>query len=394
MKKVILLIAVVAAITAGWLLYFDEGEPLAIVSVYEAKYSDLENSLEFSGEVASSRMYSVMSETGGTVQSLPVSEGSRVKIGDTLFTLDDTTVAVQLKEAQLRAKALREAGAQMVMAQQGGAYGMAEQKAKLALALSQTTGYDYESFNQAFGSETADQAQAVSASLAQSLDSLDAQPDFSGDDAMPVSAEIELAELAVQNLESLLESMTYRSQIIGTVIAVNVNKGEVLAPGLPAMIIADTDNPLVVGYVYEKDVRDLEVGMEAIITTDTGKYPGKLTKIGAAAMGVGDATAFDTMAKVEIEPQGGLSKLLGAVVDIKIVLSSKNDVLSIPTDCLTSDGCVFVVGEGDVAQKRAIVTGFEDAFYVEVIGGIAPGERVVASPKGIEEGQRLSYDRG
>lgn len=393
MKKVILLIAVVAAITAGWLLYFDEGEPLAIVSVYEAKYSYLENALEFSGEVSSSRMYSVMSETGGTVSSLRVSEGNRVKIGDTLFTLDDTTVTVQLKEARLRANALREAGAQMVMAQQGGAYGMAEQKAKLALALSQTTGYDYESFNQAFGSEAAEQAQAVTASLAQSLGGLDTQTPIA-DSAVPASAEIELAELAVQSLESLLESMTYKSQIIGTVIAVNINEGEVLSPGLPAMVIADTDNSVVVGYVYEKDVRELEVGMDAVITTDTGTYPGKLTRIGAAAMGVGDLAAFDTMAKVEIEPEGGLSKLLGAVVDIKIVLSSKSDVLSIPIDCLTSDGCVFVVGDGEVAQKKAIVTGFKDAFNVEVIGGLAPGDRVVASPKGIEEGQRLSYDRG
>ncbi len=38
------------------------------------------------------------------------------------------------------------------------------------------------------------------------------------------------------------------------------------------------------------------------------------------------------MAKIEIEPDASFSKMVGAAVDIKIVLSSKADVLAVPIE--------------------------------------------------------------
>lgn len=390
MKKVILLIAVLAIIAAGWFLYLSEGEPLTFVGIYEVKHMDLENALEFSGEVCPAAMYNVMSETGGTVAKLKVSEGAKVNAGDVLLELDSTDISAQLKEARLRVNLLKDMTTQAVMAQQGGAYGIAQEKAKLALALSQTTGYDYESFNEAFGSEAAQQIQAVTASLAEDLKSLGIS---TNKDGTVTEGQIELAEIAVQRLEKLLYKMNIKSEIKGTVIAVNINKGEVLPPGMPAMVIADTDKSIITGYVYEKDVGDLKAGMDVLIITDTKKYKGTIKKIGVSAMDIGgNSSAFDTMTKIEIEPNEGFKKMLGAVVDLKVVISSKYNTLAVPVDCLTSDGCVLVLGKDDIAYKRAIVTGFEDAFYVEVLGGLSAGERIVASPKNVQEGQRLSYD--
>ena len=140
MRKVILLASVLAVIAFGWFLYFNKGESIAFVSLYEVEYSDLSNTLEFSGEVQPANMYSVMSETGGTIAALKVSEGSRVNKDDVLFELDATEANAQLKEATLQYDALNDSAAQIVMAQ-GGSSVMAEEKARLALALSQTTGY-------------------------------------------------------------------------------------------------------------------------------------------------------------------------------------------------------------------------------------------------------------
>ena len=393
MKKMILLITVLAVIAVGWFLYFNESDPPTIVSLYTVTILDLENTLEFSGDVAPVRVYNVMSETGGTVSEVTVSEGSRVSAGDVLLALDNKHAVTQLKEARLRAEAMREATAKAVMAQQGGGYAVQQEKARLALALSQTTGYDYDSFNEAFGSEAAEQIQAVTSSLAQELGDIGmSAPLLEG--AGVTEKQIALAELAVEQLETAVEAMTLKSTIKGTVIAVNVNKGEVLAPGVPAMVIADTEEPLIFGYVYEKDIRNLSVGMDVIIYTDGKRYQGTLTKIGVAAMDKGDISSFDSMTKVEIKPEEGFAKMLGASVDLKIVLGRKDSVLAIPSDCITGDRCVFVMDEEGIARKRAVVTGFEDSFSVEVIGGLESGERVVMSPRGIQEGQRLSHDRG
>ncbi|MFA5676251.1 MAG: HlyD family efflux transporter periplasmic adaptor subunit, partial [Christensenellales bacterium] len=267
----------------------------------------------------------------------------------------------------------------------------AEQEAKLALALSQTTGYDYESFNEAFGSKAAEQVQATAASLAEDLSGLGINTVSGGD---ITEEQIELAEIAVRRLENLVSKMSIKSEIEGTVIAVNINKGEVLSPGLPAMVIADTNKTVITGYVYEKDVGSLEAGMDVSIITGNTKYKGSIKRIGVAAMDIGgSSSAFDMMTKIEIEPDRSFKKMLGAAVDLKVVLSGKKDILAVPLDCLTSDGCVFVLGEDDIAYRRAIVTGFEDAFYVEVLGGLAAGDRIVASPKNVQEGQKLNYDR-
>ena len=392
MKKVILLVSVLAVIVAGWFLYFNEGESIAFVSLYEVKTSNLSNMLEFSGEVQPAKMYSVMSETGGTIASLKVSEGSHVDKNDVLFELDAAQAKAELKEAKLQYDALSDSSAQMTMAQSGQGV-MAEEKAKLALALSQATGYDYDSLNAAFGHETAEAVSQASASLAQNLDDL---PAISSIDTANLSmdSQIELAQLAVERLQSLVNSMTCKSRISGTVVSLNVNVGEVLSPGIPAMVIADTENTLITGYVYEKDLDGIVEGMKVNISTDTGKFKGTVSRIGAAATEVGSASAFDTMTKVEITPEGNFNKIIGAVVDLEIVLSHKDNVLSVPLDCLTNDNCVFVIGEDNIAEKRAIVTGFENDTNIEVIGGLSAGDLVITSPQNVEEGQHVNYDRG
>ena len=108
MKKVILLLAVLAVIAVGWFLYFNKGETSTIVGIHEVAYGNLENALEFSGDVVCTNMYSVMSETGGTVSAFYVSEGSKVKAGDSLFDLDSTALNAKLEEAKLRYEALQQ----------------------------------------------------------------------------------------------------------------------------------------------------------------------------------------------------------------------------------------------------------------------------------------------
>ncbi len=393
MKKVILLLTVLATIAVGWFLYFNKGEATKNVSTYEVTHGNLENTLEFSGEVVCTNMYSVMSETGGTVSECYVSEGSRVEQGDALFELDAASVQAKLDEARLRYEALQDASAQTVMAQQD-AYtsSVQQQKAAVALALSQTTGYDLESFNEALGSETGEQAAAAAATISEKLSDLQNMQGMSEYAGLDSDTQLKLAKLAVEQLEAAVEDMSFRSRIEGTVLAVNINDGEVLAPGIPAMVIADTGSIAINGYVYEKDVGGLTDDMDVKIITEVGSYTGKLTGIGKAAADIGAAAAFDTMTKVEITPGGGFRKMPGAVVDLKIVLSEKRNVLMIPLDCLTKDGCVFVVGEEGVLEKRAVRTGFEDMFNTEVLEGLYEGDKIVLSPGDVEEGEHVSYD--
>jgi multidrug efflux pump subunit AcrA (membrane-fusion protein) len=393
MKKVILLVVVLAVITVGWFLYFNQSDPLTEVSIAEAKIMDLGNTLEFSGQVTPVHIYNVMSETGGTVNTLCVSEGDEVSAGDTLFCLDASVLQTQLEEAQLQYDILSDAAAQAVMAQDGAISdaerSLQEQQIKVALALSQTTGYDFDSFNAAFADTAQDAASEMAASL--SGMALDDLQNTSVSTDTSIEDQLALAALSIQSLEDAIAKMSVSSLIDGTVIAVNIHEGEVLAPGVPALIIANTRDTVVEGYIYEKDVADLAEGQRVKIYTDEGYYWGTLTAIGKAA-GVGDTSDYGTMTKVQVTPDGAFSKMPGAIVDLEIVISSKNDVLSVPLECITDDDCIFVVDAEGNAEKRIVQTGFTDMYYAEIISGVSAGEQVILSPHDIEEGQQVVYD--
>lgn len=390
MRKIILLIVVLAIIAAGWFLYFNDGAEASIVSLSEAKYMDLENSLEFSGQVVPVTMYSVMSETGGTVDTIHVAEGGRVKAGDALFELDASQLESMLEEAEVNYNMLLDSQSQTVMAP-GSA--LDQEKAKVALALSQTTGYDYKSFNNAFSDTLSQYAEA----MASSLSAMQSMGDVAGEPDALLKDKIALAELAAQRLRSQINQMSYKSLIKGTVLAVNINKGEVLAPGMPAMIIADTDETVIEGYVYERDLARLSDDMDVKIIDDDVHYMGRITGIGKAAVDTGEQSSFGSMAKIEIKPGLGFNKITGAVVDLEIVLSSKDDALAVPVECLAEEGFVYfvyVVGKDDMLEKRVVETGFQDTFYVEILSGLSIGEKVVLTPGIAKEGQRVTYDRG
>lgn len=388
MKKLILLIIVVAIIAAGWFLYFNEGDAPLNVSLCEVKYMDLGNSLEFSGKVVPEKMYSVMSETGGTVDDIYVTEGSKVEKGDPLLSLDTTQVENMLAEAKLNYNILKGSDAATVMSQ-GMGRGLAEEKIKIALALSQTTGYDYESLNNAFSGMLGENAAAMASNLGDmSLDDITDSYGQINDD------NIALAELAVQKLQDQLDSMSYKSLMKGTVIAVNINKGEVLSPGMPAIVIADTDNTLIEGYVYEKDLSNISAGMDVKIIADDSSFMGKVTGIGKAAAELGEQASYGAMTKIQIAPDGRFGKIPGADVDLEIALNSKENVLAIPIECLATGGYVYVVGNEDILEKRTVETGFKDTFYVEILSGLSPGEKVVLTPKNFSAGEKVTYDRG
>ena len=263
----------------------------------------------------------------------------------------------------------------------------------MALALSQATGYDYESFNDALGSSTGEQAAAAAATISEQLSALQ-NTDGSDEYAdLDTDSQLKLAELTVKQLQDAVDALNYKSRIDGTVLSVNIHKGEVLAPGVPALVVADTDSTAITGYVYEKDVSNLKTDMDVKIVAENDTYDGKLTKIGKAAADVGQSSTFDTMTKVEITPSGVFNKMPGAVVDLKIVLSSKAGVLTVPVDCLVDDNTVYVVGTDDIVEKRTVTTGFEDMFNVEIVQGLSEGEKVITSPDEIKEGQHVSYDR-
>ena len=99
MKKMLLIVAVLTLVAAGWLIYFSSDSSLTAISATKSAMSDITIKIELAGEVNPTKSYSVMSVLSGKVNKIYVSEGDKVAKGQTLLNLESTAIASVLPQA-------------------------------------------------------------------------------------------------------------------------------------------------------------------------------------------------------------------------------------------------------------------------------------------------------
>jgi HlyD family secretion protein len=87
-------------------------------------------------------------------------------------------------------------------------------------------------------------------------------------------AEIKRNRAQVGLVESQLQDTVAISPIDGVVLVKSADPGEVLAPGTSVVTIGDIDHPWLRGYIGERDLGRVKLGMKAKVTTDS--FPGKI----------------------------------------------------------------------------------------------------------------------
>ena len=88
----------------------------------------------------------------------------------------------------------------------------------------------------------------------------------------------------------------------------------------------------------------------------------------------------------------------GQTMQVKLTLGDSSRAVMIPSGAFFNDTggqWIFVVDKsGDSATRRAIQTGRKNADFIEVLGGLKPGEKVITSSySGLADKDRLTFDR-
>lgn len=163
------------------------------------------------------------------------------------------------------------------------------------------------------------------------------------------------------------------------------------------VIVESYDNMIVSVTVGKSDLLKVKKGMKAEITSLNSKYEGEVIYVGAKAadssggldlgsitslMG-GSAGASGAVVKIKINnPDSKI--VVGFDVDIKIILGTLENVLTVPVESVIYNSgvySVFVYNEEEgTASKRKITKGLLDDVNYEVILGLTEGEIVVKSP--------------
>ena len=377
MRKLIMALILVIAFLAVVLIPLSTlGNTIEAETIF-VETGTLAQHLELSGETSIQTTYTASSPLAGKVSEIPVQVGDQVQAGQLVFSLDQSELTSKLKQLNKTQSELEEA-----VAASTNAPGLAVQVQKqAALEAAQQNCFELNTFNTIMRedavSATADMSQSLSGETTAELKTIDAQ---------------------VSELNAQISACKVKSEMKGTVLAINASAGQILAQGTPVVVIGDTSDMIVTAMASETDAYRLSKDMPCTfyLQGQNTEYTGTIESVGSQVISqnsIGTAVT-GKMVEVKIRPDQPLNCVAGSTASIYIEVSRAEDALVIPLDAISADSSVFVVGSDDCIAKRLITTGISNDFEVEVLSGLEDGDKIIASmDEEYQEGMKVrNYD--
>jgi membrane fusion protein (multidrug efflux system) len=297
--------------------------PPTPVEVYQVAPRKLVRTVDAVGTLRSPASTEVTAEFPGKVVYLDVPEGKRVKKGHVLARLDASTMAAELAVAKARLAGARD-------------------------TLGRT---------QALEKEQLIAKHAV-------------------DDA---SNATNVAEREVSRQSVTVQKTIIAAPFDGLVGIREVSPGAYVVPGSPITQITNMNDLELVFSVPERYVGKMEVGqaIRGVVGACTHRFTGKVAVL-EPAVDPGTRT-LRVLASVS-DPSGALRP--GMSASVKVEVEVVEGAVSLPLEAVIRRGTqehTFLVGPGEVAERRAVRTGDVDQRFVEILRGVASGDRVVTS---------------
>jgi RND family efflux transporter MFP subunit len=196
----------------------------------------------------------------------------------------------------------------------------------------------------------------------------------------PTVAEAKLrdAESTVALARHKLQLASVVAPMTGTLYQFDVKVGAYLQPGDLAGLVGQLDQVKVIVYVDEPDLGRVALDMPVTITWDARpnqKWTGRVDRLPTQVIALGTRTVGEVTTVVD-NPDHDL--LPGVSVNVLIISKTVNDALSIPRSALhTQNGGTGVY---KLSDKKIVwvpvVTGISDVNNVQVVSGLADGDRV------------------
>ena len=169
----------------------------------------------------------------------------------------------------------------------------------------------------------------------------------------------------------------------GVVLMRNVQAGQVIAAGTPALILGEADDGFVFRVpIVDRDASKLRVGMAAdIVIESAGDSPltAMISEIdGRANVATG---AFSVQFRLPNRPTLRSGQI--GTATIKLPASDDGTMLQIPASALfgvrAGEGLVYVVDAKSRVETRNVIIQRVADDFVNVSGGIQPGDKIVTS---------------
>jgi HlyD family secretion protein len=354
-------------------------DPIA-VNVAKVEKSTVESLNILNGKVKPAQEVSIVSKVPGKVDKINFEVGDKVNKGDVLFTIDDSDLRLQFNQTDA-ALALAKSGAQQTVSSLKAALVAAEtsvNNARLNLERMQQL-YDAGAVSkQALESaETGLKVAEEQYNSAKTSYDLAQKGNSASGGIASTEAQIKQAQAAYDIAKSQLENASVESPISGVVATRDIDIGEMVGSGMPAMTVIDISTVTIDINVPESIVNKIHVNdtVDVVVqAVSDNPVQGRIVSISPSA----DQRTMSYPVKIKVSNEDGLLKG-GMFAEIKLKADKAEDVIAVPVSSVVDEsGKKFVyVVNGDKAEKREITIGFSNDASVQVLSGLNEGETIV-----------------
>jgi HlyD family secretion protein len=192
----------------------------------------------------------------------------------------------------------------------------------------------------------------------------------------PSEAAVSQRKAAYDRLARQLADLRVKPQMSGQLQALNVEVGQQVGPGTNLARVANPAQLKAEVRISETQAKDVTVGQKADVDTRNGHVPGIVSRV--------DPAASNGTVGVDITLEGPLPA--GArpdlSVDATIELERLANVLFVETPAFGKEFGVislFKIGADGEATRTAVTIGRRSVQFVEVVKGLAEGDKVILS---------------
>lgn len=199
------------------------------------------------------------------------------------------------------------------------------------------------------------------------------------------ASDLELKQLELDGFLRTLsekEKMANQARILSprsaVLTSITSQIGRRVGEGEEVAVVADLSSYEVEGSISDTQVNKVKAGSEVVVATGTCRVNGVITEF--------NPVSRNSVLTFKVKPLEAADSSLrpGVRVDIYVKTDTKSNVMLLPNDSYFNAGPgsyeLFVVNEaGTEAERRMVSLGASNWDYVEVLSGLAPGERVIVS---------------
>ena len=354
------------------------------VDVLGARREDVQLSVVASGRVLAPARVEVGATITGRVQRVAVREGARVAAGELLVQLEQqelNAAITQARAARDRARARVQSVATLALPNARESQTQAEWNVSLAEREYQRSqelaakGF----ISQSRVDEAERQVQVARSQLASAKSQVSAQS-ARGGEAMQARDQLAEAEAALQLAQAKLMQTEIRAPAAGVVLERLTEPGDIAQPAKRMMTLALDGPSRLIVQVDEKNLPLIERGRTALAAADA--FPNERFEAVIAYISPGvDASRGTVELRLDIaKPPAFLKSDMTVAIDLTGPLLKQ--ALIIPADAirqLQSDAPYVLLMRDAVATRVNVRTGAQTQGRVQILDGVAPGDRVIVS---------------